>query len=279
MRVEPIEDPADPRVADYGDLRGAAARRRGLFVAEGRIVVERLLRAGRFRPRSLLLTPACLEALGPALTGAGPGLAVYVAPHALIRRIAGFPFHRGCLALAERGPELEIGSVLEGAEPRLLLGLEDLADPDNLGALFRSAAAFGVQALVLSPGAADPLSRKAIRVSMGATLCLPWVRARDWDQALTLVEDAGYRLAALTPRAEALDIAALTGGPVPPRLALLVGAEGRGLAPATLGRAYLRLRIPMAPGADSLNAATAAAIALYRLRTSACGGERLPGRR
>jgi tRNA G18 (ribose-2'-O)-methylase SpoU len=267
MRVQRIEDPEDPRVADYRDVKDALLRsRRGLFIAEGRTVVARLLEGSRFRARSVLVTPRALEDLRALLEGVEPGLAVYVAPAPVLRDVTGFTFHRGCLALGERGAEPGPDELIAPPGPRLLLALEELADPDNVGAVFRSAMAFGVDAVLLSPGCANPLYRKAIRVSMGGTLRVPFARLVDWPAGLGRLGEAGYALVALTPRGAA-DIADLgTAQPVPQRLALLLGAEGRGISAGALAGAELEVRIAMAPDVDSLNVSAAAAIALHRLR-------------
>jgi tRNA G18 (ribose-2'-O)-methylase SpoU len=266
MKPETIEEPDDPRVADYGDLRDTRLRlERGVFIGEGRTVVRRLL-ASRFRVRSVLLAPGSLEALRDALESADPGLPVYVASPALLRRIVGFEFHRGCLAAVERGPEPAPEALIAPAGRRLLLGLEELADPDNVGGVFRNAWAFGADGVLLSPGSADPLGRKAIRASAGGALALPFARMPDWPAGLARVREAGYTLIALTPDAGALDLGELgQARPVPARLALLLGTEGRGLSPGARAQADLTVGIPMAPGVDSLNVATAAGIVLHHL--------------
>lgn len=263
MRVERIDDPADPRLDDYRDLRAADHRRRGLFVAESLTVVRRLLGAGRYRARSILATGPALAALGDV--AAPPALPAYTASSALVRQVVGFRFHRGALAIGERGCETLSAEVIDPPGRRLLLALEDLADPDNVGAAFRSAVAFGVDGVLVSPAAADPLYRKAIRTSMGATLGLPWARPADWARALEELRRADYRLLGLTPDPAAPALGDLLGRErLPARLALVVGAEGQGLGTGTLAVAQ-SVRIPMEPGVDSLNAAAACAVALHRL--------------
>lgn len=265
MKVEILDDPADPRAADYREARdGQLHRRAGLFLAEGRLVVRRLIEASRFRIRSLLLTPRALDDLRDLLArdDAPPA---YLASAATIRDVVGFKFHRGCLAAAVRGAPLCPEVLIEPPGARALLALEELADPDNVGAVFRNAAAFGAAGVLLSPGCADPLYRKAIRVAMGATLSMPFART-DWRDGLERLRAAGYTLVALTPDRDAEDIRAVAGRGSPPRrLALLVGAEGPGLGASTRAAADRRVRIPMAAGADSLNVATACGIALHRL--------------
>ncbi len=263
MKVEIIEDPTDPRIAEYREARDGRLRGHdGLFLAEGRLVVRRLLEASRFRTRSLLSTRRALDDLLDVLTGSPR---VYEASTETIRAIVGFKFHRGCLALGERGRPTSAHEVVAPAGARIVLALEELADPDNVGAVFRNAAAFGAAGVLLSPGCADPLYRKAIRVSMGATLSTPFART-EWADGLAALREAGYTLVALTPdrRADAID-AVVARGVESRRLALIVGAEGAGLSRQSWVASDLRVRIPMAPGADSLNVATACGIALHRL--------------
>jgi tRNA G18 (ribose-2'-O)-methylase SpoU len=264
-RIEPIDDPADPRVAAYRDLPRLDSRvPPGLFVAEGSLVVRRLLACGRFAVRSVLTTQTTLPGLRADLP-AGFAAPVYVAPTGLLRAVAGYDFHRGCIALAERGVEPALEPVVAPPGPRRLVVLEEITDPDNVGAIFRNALGLGAQGALLSPGATDPLYRKAIRVSAGATLCLPWARLGDWPAGLWRLRAMGYALAALTPDADAGDVVDLGRAGVPERLALLLGTEGPGLSPAVRAGADLRVRIAMAPELDSLNVAVASAIALHRL--------------
>jgi len=260
-----IEDPEDPRLADYREIRDAERRRRdGTFIAEGRQVVRRLLSAGRYRVRSALVTPPALHALGDALAAAG--VPTYLVRQDIVEAVVGMEFHHGCLAAGERGAEPTAEAVLaETLHPRLVV-LEGLGDSSNVGALFRNALAFGVGAVFLAPGTADPLYRKAIRVSSGATVAMPFARFADWPRGLERLRDAGYTVLALTPRAEAVDIGELGAGrPLPARLALLLGTEGRGLSAEALAAADLQIRIPMAPEMDSLNVAAAGAVALHWL--------------
>lgn len=270
VRIEPIDDPDDPRVAAYRDLKDALLRlREGLFVAESRTVVERLLACGRFRTRSLLLTRPALDALGDLPDRLDPGATVYLTRSAIVRSIVGYNFHRGCLALGERGAEPPLLPLLDPPGPRLLLALEEISNPDNVGGVFRNAMAFGADGILLSTGCADPLYRKAIRVSVGGSLCIPFARAGDWPAALARLRERGHTIVALTPRAR-MDIAALDR-PVPERVALVLGSEGDGLSAQTLAAADLQVRIAMAPGADSLNVATASGIALHHFRRSMRG--------
>ncbi len=265
-RVETVEDPEDPRLADYREIRDAERRRRdGTFIAEGRQVVRRLLGAARYRVRSALVTPPALDALGPALMAAG--VHVFMVRQAIVEAVVGMEFHHGCLAAGERGPEPSAQYVLGELRSDRVVVLEGLGDSSNVGAMFRNALAFGVGAVFLAPGTADPLYRKAIRVSSGATVAMPFARLEDWPRDLGLLRAAGYTILALTPREEAVSLSELGDRrPLPGRLALLLGTEGRGLSDTALAAADLQVRIPMAPEMDSLNVAAAGAVALHWLQ-------------
>lgn len=264
LKVDRIEDPTDPRIAMYRETRDGRVRQAGLFVAEGRLVVRRLLEGSRFPTHSVLGTRPALNDLRDALA-MRTSVSVYEASAQTIRAVVGFKFHRGCLALGDAGHPGAADTVFLPAGPRIMLALEDLADPDNVGAVFRNAAAFGAAGVLLSPGCADPLSRKAIRVSMGATLSIPFA-STPWHDGLTGLRAAGYMLVALTPHPRAAAVQALVMHAARSRrLALMLGAEGSGLSDEAQRAADLCVRIPMAPGADSLNVATACAIALHRL--------------
>ena len=261
--VETIEDPEDPRLADYREIRDAERRRRdGTFIAEGRQVVRRLLEARRYRVRSALVTPPAWAALGDALAAAE--VPAYLIRQDIVEAVVGIEFHHGCLAAGERGVEPTLDAVLAEARGDPLVVLEGLGDASNVGALFRNALAFGVGAVFLSPATADPLYRKAIRVSAGATVALPFARLADWPRDLGRLRVAGYSIVALTPGAGAVDIGELGHThPLPARVALLLGTEGRGLSAEALAAADLPVRIPMAPEMDSLNVAAAGAVALH----------------
>jgi len=263
--VERIEDPEDPRLIDYREIRDADRRRlSGTFIAEGREVVRRLLRTRRYPIRSALVTPPALEALGEALAGAD--VPTYLVRQDIVKAIVGIEFHHGSLVVGERGIEATPEAVLAEARGKDIVVLEDLGDASNVGAMFRNALAFGVGAVFLSPGTADPLYRKSIRVSAGAVVALPFTRLADWPRGLGRLHDAGYTLLALTPRPDAVSIGVFGGGHrKPARVALLLGTEGRGLSAEALAMADLHVRIPMAPEMDSLNVATAGAVALHWL--------------
>jgi tRNA G18 (ribose-2'-O)-methylase SpoU len=258
-----LEDSADPRIAEYRTVKDAELwRARGLFIAEGRLVVRRALEGKKIAVRSVLVNPAANRQLGDVLDTLPAEIPIYVCAPNVLEELTGFTLHRGCLALFERPHELDFRRLLAGA--RLVVVLEALTDADNVGGVFRNAAAFGADAVILSPTCCDPLYRKALRTSMGTTLRVPFARADPWPQALDVIAQSGFTIAALTPRepASTLDeFAALAR----PRLALVVGGEGPGLTPAAETVAHARIRIPMAEGVDSLNVSVAAGIALSRL--------------
>jgi tRNA G18 (ribose-2'-O)-methylase SpoU len=269
--VDPVDDPADPRLADYVGLTDVARRTRvepgrGIFLAEGELVIRRALAAG-YPPRSLLLSPRWAAALGAHLRAVD--VPVYVATEDVLERVTGFHVHRGALGSFDRRPVPAAGSVL--ARARRVLVCEGIVNHTNLGLVFRSAAALGMDAVLLDPGSCDPLYRRSVRVSMGAVLTLPYARLPAGPAGLAAVRAAGFELVALTPRPAAEPIEVLAGRPA--RRALLLGTEGRGLSDAALAAADRWVRIPMAPGVDSLNVGIAAAIACYVLGRGQAGEE------
>jgi tRNA G18 (ribose-2'-O)-methylase SpoU len=251
-----------PGLDDYRELAHPdRLADRARFVAEGRLVVERLIRLGSYRLHSLLLTDAAAAAMAPVLADVPAGVPIYVAGHAVMNGVVGFNIHRGCLALAERPPIAALTSAdLERADRVLVL--EGVNNPDNVGGLFRAGAALGASLVLLGPDCGDPLYRKAIRTSMGATLSLPYRMTGSWPAALTELRRAGLSVVACTP---SLDAPSLYEVALPARAAVLVGAEGPGLSADALALADLRVRIPMHGGMDSLNVTTAAAIVLSAL--------------
>jgi tRNA G18 (ribose-2'-O)-methylase SpoU len=266
VRVEPIDCLDDPRVADYRNVRDADLRSAsGAFLAEGRLNVERLLASPRYRARSVFVTDAALRGIERSLARLGDETPVYLASQALMNEVVGYRMHRGCLAAGERGREPAIASLLEDLAPgpRCVLVLEDVSNPDNVGSIFRNALAFGADAAVLTVPCADPLYRKAIRVSMGATLRVPFARTPDVTIALRALHARGFASVALSARRDAQPLRALASPPE--RVALLLGAESHGLSSAAAAEAERCVTIPMADGIDSLNVATAAAIALHQL--------------
>lgn len=261
-----ISDLNDPRIADYRNVPDAELlSSRGLFVAEGRLVVSRLL-TSRFRTRSVLLTDEALAGddlkVGPyGLVTFPPDLAAFVVSQDAMNAITGFNIHRGCLALGERPVPASWADV--SRDGRTVVVLEAVANADNVGGVFRNAAALGASAVLLGPSCADPLYRKAIRTSMGAALSVPFAKMADWPADLDRLRASGFRLLALTPAPDAVRLPELRR---PHRVALLLGHEGGGLSKEAMEQADVRVRIPMAEGVDSVNVATAAAIALYELR-------------
>jgi len=264
----------DPRVVDYRAVREPdLVRRRGLFIAEGRLVVARLLALPRYTIRSILVSEAGLAALRAQAADdldARPDVPLYLAAPEIIDAIGGFHFHRGCLAVAERPPahSADADAIIAAAAPgRPLIVVEGLAQADNVGSILRNALAFGAAGVLLDPATVDPLYRKALRTAMGAALVVPWARLEPWPDALGRVRAAGVVLAALTPRTSAQPLADFVAAHAQRAIALLVGAEGGGLGAAALAASDVQVRIAMAPGADSVNVATATGIALHALGT------------
>ena len=264
MRLEPIEQLEDPRISSYRNVKDSTLRdARGLFVVESRLCVRRLISAPRFPVCSVLVTETALEALGDALSQLADDTPVYVADSSLLEKLVGYHLHRGCIALAQRGPERSLDEMLV-SHPRLLIGLQQVANPENVGNVFRNAMAFGADAVLLSRDCADPLYRKAVRVSMGGTLLTPFAHLNGWPEAIERLRVAGFATVALSTEARAIDLAALeVETAASQRIALILGAESEGLDDATLAAVDWRVRIPMASGVDSLNVATAAGIALH----------------
>lgn len=256
----------DPRVAEYRDMPDPERlRAAGLFVAEGRLVVERLIEDGRLTVRSLLLSETACAALAPVRARLDASVPVYVCDLSDFAVVTGFNIHRGCLALAERPREKSPAEALKGA--RLIVVLEDVANADNVGGVFRNAAAFGADAVLLSPSSCDPLYRKAIRTSMAATLRIPFARIDPWPDSLDALRALGFSIVALTPRLPSETLDQFASGLLPDRIALVVGAEGSGLSAAVETTADRRVRIPIAVAVDSLNLAVATGIVLSRLST------------
>jgi tRNA G18 (ribose-2'-O)-methylase SpoU len=317
-----LTDVNDARVAAYHHIPDPElVRARGLFIAEGRVIVRRLLGlsvaggVGRFRIRSILLNDASFAAMRDALApladaevDAEVDTDILIASAADLATIGGYDFHRGCLALVERPAPLTLADIGVAAidtaaapdrgdgsrDAGVIVILEGVSNADNVGGIFRNAAAFGARAVLIGPRCCDPLYRKATRTSMGATLAVPFVTIGDverhasaervdspepgadarqagdaaiarWPEALATVRAAGYRIVALTTHPPAIDIDTFAAAHRGARLALLVGSEGAGLSNTALALATDRVVIPMTGDVDSLNVATAAGIALHRL--------------
>jgi tRNA G18 (ribose-2'-O)-methylase SpoU len=259
----PIESPDDARLEPYRAVRERdLVGRQGLFVAEGEVVLRMLLAQSRHAPVSLLLAQKRVAKLAPLLANLSSDVPVYVAAQAVMDAIVGFPIHRGVLAVARRAAPLDPAGLLASLpRPALVLALVGIANHDNMGGLFRNAAAFGVGAVLLDAACCDPLYRKAIRVSVGAALTTPFVRLAPGEDLVGLLTAHRFEPLALSPRAET----PLSELSRPERAAVVVGPEGPGLPDDLLARCR-GVGIPMASGVDSLNVAVAAALALHHLR-------------
>lgn len=263
-----ITDPTDERLRDFVGLTDVKMRRvlepaGGLYLAESEKVIRRALAAGH-RPRALLMGERWLTELADVVADAeADGMPVFTGSAEVIEGITGFNMHRGALASMHRPPVRPLAEVLEGA--RRVLIIEDVVDHTNVGAIFRSAAALGTDAVLVTPRCADPLYRRAIRVSMGTVFQVPWTRIDPWPGGIADLKAAGFTVAALALADDAVALDELAAG-APERLALVLGTEGDGLARRTLGQVDLTVTIPMAGGVDSLNVAAAGAVAAWELR-------------
>ena len=256
-----VADPADPRLADYRDLRDVELRKHvetehGLFLAEGEKVIRRAVEAG-FQPRSFLMPERRMEALADVLSTTDAPC--FVMPERVAEEVTGFHVHRGALASLERKPLPSVDEVLEGA--RSVLVLEDLVDHTNVGAIFRSGAALGFDAVLLAPRCADPLYRRSVKVGMGAVFSTPWTRLPDWYDALPELSARGFTTVALTLAEDSTPIEEAVAGVE--KVALVLGSEGHGLSARWEQSADRRAIIPMREGIDSLNVAAATAVACY----------------
>ncbi|ODQ85981.1 TrmH family RNA methyltransferase [Mycolicibacterium holsaticum] len=273
VNVVDVADPADVRLDDFRDLNSVDRRPdlptgKGLVIAEGVLVVQRML-ASRFVPRAMMGTDRRLAELAEDLDGVSAPY--YRVQPDVMAEVVGFHLNRGVLASASRPGELSITQVLAGAVgpatsgrcARTIAVLEGVNDHENLGSIFRNAAGLDVDAVVFGAGCADPLYRRAVRVSMGYALLVPYAWATDWPDELHLLRDNGFRLMAMTPDPGARTLAEAMPALADQKLAVLVGAEGPGLTERAMRASDLRVRIPMSRGTDSLNVATAAALAFY----------------
>lgn len=265
-RLVAVEDATDPRVSDYVALSDAALRQRtdpehGRYIAESSKVLRRALAAGHV-PRSFFMAAKWLESLADVFEQY-PEVPIFAGEDAVLESITGFHLHRGALAAMNRPEPLSLDQVLPTAKRVAIL--EDIVDHTNLGAIFRSAAALGIDVVLITPRCADPLYRRAIRVSMGAVFQVPWVRLASWPDDVEVLRAAGFDIAAmeLTPHSQGIDdVAAMNSG----KLALILGTEGAGVSEAALQLADRTVMIPMRPGVDSLNVAAASAVAFWELR-------------
>ena len=267
MNVIEIADAGDGRLADYRDLTDVALRRilepdGGLYIAESAKVIGRALGAGH-TPRSVLVQQKWLPDVTEFLKDAD--VPVYVVSSDVAESLTGYAVHRGALAAMHRPPLASVADVVANA--RTVVVLDDIVDHTNVGAAFRSAAALGADAVLISPRCADPLYRRSVRVSMGTVFQVPWTRLPDWGEARLILTGAGFHLAALALSDDAVPLAEFAARR-PERVALLLGAEGDGLSRRALQAADTIVTIPMAGGVDSLNVAAAGAVALWALTPS-----------
>jgi tRNA G18 (ribose-2'-O)-methylase SpoU len=263
VHVCDIDDPDDARLDNFRDLNSIDRRPdlpsgKGLVIAEGVLVVQRML-ASPFTPLAFLGTDRRLTELTADL--AGNAAPFYRASAEVMAEAIGFHLNRGVLAAARRIPERSVEQVADGA--RTIAVLEGVNDHENLGSIFRNAAGLDVDAVVFGSGCADPLYRRAVRVSMGHALLVPYARAAEWPGDLNTLRQVGFRLLAMTPASDAATLSAAMTTMRGERVAILVGAEGPGLSHAALKASDQRVRVPMSRGTDSLNVATAAALAFY----------------
>ena len=265
MHVVPIDTLESPGLADYSRLTDVALRRLsepagGLYIAESTKVISRAIAAGH-RPRSVLLQEQWLPEVERLL--AGFDVPVYVGSAELLEQLTGYNLHRGALAAMHRPPLASVEEVIAGAT-RIVV-IEDVVDHTNVGAIFRSVAGIGADAVLVTPRCADPLYRRSVRVSMGTVLQVPWTRLPEWPEGADILKSAGFHIAALALADDAITLDQLASDP-PEKLAILLGAEGDGLSRAALRGADSVVTIPMMHGVDSLNVASASAVALWALR-------------
>lgn len=265
-----VTDLTHPDLADYTQLTDVALRKkldveRGLYIAESPTVIRRAVAAGHI-PRSLLLAPAWLDSLKDivqTLGAQGVDVPLYVAPEAELEKITGFHLHRGALAAMHRPLLPTLPQVL--AQAKRVAILENIVDHTNVGAIFRAAAGIGIDAVLVTPRCADPLYRRSVRVSMGTVFAVNWTRIDPWPSSTALLRDLGFVIAGLALEQDSLPLDELSAQ-LPEKLALVLGTEGDGLAPATIAACDLSVKIPMAGGVDSLNVASAAAVAFWATR-------------
>ena len=265
MHVIRLSDLSDGRLADYANLTDVALRRRtepegGLYIAESAKVIGRALAAGH-RPRSVLMLERWLDEMVPVLEPYD--VPIFVGEGGLLESLTGFDLHRGALAAMHRPALAPVGEVLRDA--RRVVVLEDIVDHTNVGAIFRSVAGLGADAVLVTPRCADPLYRRSVRVSMGTVLQVPWTRLPDWPLGADQLRAAGFHIAALALSNDAVSLDDFAADP-PERIALVLGTEGDGLSAAALHAADTVVTIPMLHGVDSLNVASASAVGLYALR-------------
>jgi tRNA G18 (ribose-2'-O)-methylase SpoU len=267
MRIIPLTSLDTEDLRDYRDLTDVVLRRLsepagGLYIAESTKVIERALRAGH-RPRSVLTIQKWLPEIEDLLADQDAELPVYVGDAELLQSLTGFNLHRGALAAMHRPPLASVADTV--ADATRIIVLEDIVDHTNVGAIFRSVAGLGADAVLITPRCADPYYRRSVRVSMGTVLQIPWTRLPEWPEGRDVLKQLGFKLAALALSPDAVDLDKYAANP-PDKIALVVGTEGDGLSRAALSAADTVVTIPMMHGVDSLNVASASAVALYALR-------------
>ena len=274
MSVTPVFDSTDPRLRDYVSLKDVSLRRTleaesGLYIAESAAVIRRAIASGHDL-RSLLMAESWISRSSDLIEAADlAGAPVYVAPRDVLESVAGYRVHRGALAAVHRPVLPSIADVIDGSTRVVVLA--DIVDHTNVGAIFRSVAGLGADAVLVSPQCADPLYRRSVRVSMGAVLQVPWTRFDSWPGVLGTLRERGFLIAAMALDSQSVDLVDLGkfSTEAPSRVALVLGAEGDGLSPEVIAGADVALRIPMAGAVDSLNVAAAAAVAMWELRAHA----------
>ena len=265
VNVIRVTDLSDPRLSDFANLTDVALRRRtepagGLYIAESSKVIARALRAGH-QPRAILVLEQWLDDVAELLGDSDTP--VYVGESDLLEQLTGFNLHRGALASIHRPALPTVAELVRDA--RRIVILEDIVDHTNVGAIFRSAAALGADAVLITPRCADPLYRRSVRVSMGTVLQVPWTRIPRWPADAAELKDAGFHLAALALNDDSVDLDTFAAT-APERVALILGTEGDGLSRSTIDAADTVVKIPMMHGVDSLNVAAASAVGMYMLR-------------
>ena len=263
MPVIEIADLGDPRLADFAHrtdvaLKNGSRTEHGLYIAESALVLERALRAGH-SPRSVLALGGTVD---EAVALVGPDVPVFSGPGELLAELTGYILHRGLIASMHRPPLPAVEELI--ADAKRIVVLENVSDPTNVGAIFRSVAAIGADAVLVTPRCSDPFYRRAIRVSMGTVLQVPWTRVGDWTQTRELLVASGFHVAALALTPDAVSLKDFARA-APERVALVLGAEGDGLTPEAIAAADTVVQIPMAHGIDSLNVAATAAVAMFAL--------------
>ncbi|MGJ8722594.1 MAG: TrmH family RNA methyltransferase [Salinibacterium amurskyense] len=265
VNVIRVTDLSDPRLSDFANLTDVALRRRtepagGLYIAESSKVIARALRAGH-QPRAILVLEQWLDDVADLL--GDTDTPVYVGESDVLEQLTGFNLHRGALASMHRPVLPAVADLVKDA--RRIVILEDIVDHTNVGAIFRSAAALGADAVLITPRCADPLYRRSVRVSMGTVLQVPWTRIPNWPEDAAELKAAGFHLAALALNDDSVDLDAFAAT-APERVALILGTEGDGLSRSTIETADTVVKIPMMHGVDSLNVAAASAVGMYTLR-------------